>query len=149
MGDVIFYPSTWIAFKWSKPIRNRITNSRLSYMSAFAPAFTPERYKIKKSANIRDLVFREFAEYNTNTYIYKNMIFLNETFFDYYIKLRACPRASSLNICVVRAEWEATLTRKSQSRANNDDINWRAPSLDNSKETNLIDKEDENDELKK
>ena len=45
-------------------------------MSALAPAFSHERYALRESATIRDLAFRELAEYNTIAHIHKKMSFL-------------------------------------------------------------------------
>ena len=90
LGDAVFYPATWTAFKRSKSIRARIAKSRLPYMSGIAPAFARERCEMEDSANIRDSAFRALAEYNTIAHVHKKMEFFGsfEAFLDYYVKLK-------------------------------------------------------------
>ena len=148
-GDAIFYPATWMTFKRSKSIRNRIAKSRLSYMSALAPAFSHERYALRESATIRDLAFRELAEYNTIAHIHKKMSFFGnfKTFREHYMKLRARFRASSLSIRALKPERATTLAWETQSRASDDNIDWRAPSPENSDEADSVDEEEEDEEV--
>jgi hypothetical protein len=147
-GDALFDPATWTAFKRSKSIRNRIARSRLPYMSTLAPAFSRERYELRESANIRELAFRELAEYNTVAHVHKKMEFFGnfEAFLEHYVKLRARLRASSSSIRALKAERAAALARETQSRASDDDIEWRAPSPENSDEANSVDDEEEEEE---
>ena len=147
-GDALFDPATSTAFKRSKPIRNRIAKSRLPYMSAIAPAFTRERYEMKESANIRDLAFHKLAEYNAIAHVHKKMEFFQnfETFLDHYVKLRARLRVSSSSIRALQAEQGAALARDSQSRTSDDEMDWRAPSPENSDEADSVDEDDEEDE---
>ena len=146
--NAIFDPATWTAFKRNKPIRIRIAKSRLPYISAIAPAFTRERYQMEDSKNIRDLAFRALAEYNTIAHVHKKMKFFGnfEAFHEYYVKLRARFCASSSSIRALRAERGAALARESQPRASDDEMDWRAPSPENSNEADSVDYEDEEDE---
>ena len=118
-------------------------------MSALAPTFSHERYALRKSATIRDLVFCELAEYSNIVHIYKKMEFFGnfETFREHYMKLRARLQASPSSIRAIKAERAATLARETQSRANDDNIDWRAPSPENSDEVESVDEEEENEEV--
>ena len=109
-------------------------------MSAIAPAFIREQYEIKDSANIHDIAFRALAEYNTIAHVHKKMEFFwnFEAFLDHYVKLRARLRVSSSSIRAFRAERGATLARESQSLAGDDEMDWRASSLENSDEVDSV-----------
>ena len=100
---------------------------------------------MEDSANIRDSAFRALAEYNTIAHVHKKMEFFGsfEAFLDYYVKLRARIRASSSSIRALRAERGAALARESQSRASDDEMDWRASSPENSDEANSVDEEEE------
>lgn len=80
-------------------------------MSALAHAFTRKRYEMKEAANILDLAFRKFAEYNIIAHVHKKMeLFSNfETFLDHYVKLRVRLPTFFSSIRVHKAERGATL----------------------------------------
>ena len=63
------------------------------------------------------------------------------------MKLRARFRASSLSIRALNAERAAALARETQSRASDDNIDWRAPSPENSDEADSVDEEEEDEEV--
>jgi hypothetical protein len=70
-----------------------------------------------------------------------------ETFLEHYVKLRVRLRASFSSIRALKAERAAALARETQSRASNDDIEWKAPSPKNSDEANSVDDEEEEEEV--
>ena len=99
---------------------------------------------MEKSTNIRDIAFRKFTEYNTIAHVHKKMEFFQnfETFLDYYVKLKVRIRASSSSIRALKAERGEALAWDSQSRASDDDIDWKAPNLKNSNEVDSVDEDD-------
>ena len=70
-----------------------------------------------------------------------------EAFLEHYIKLRSRLRASFSSIRALKAERAAALARETQSRASDDDIEWRASSPENSDEVDSVDDEEKEEEV--